>query len=219
MWTTQKEDILGMSKQNPAPDVMLSNRDTHEDFVRGVHAIIDLVLGSLESSLRMLPGALTDMHDIDLETMDQYRMIYYPPQPEEDRRGSLRPHCDFGSMTTLFNMLGGLQFLPHGKDPEVETDWLYIQPVVGHAIINIGDIMVKFTNGALRSPMHRVVSPPGDQARLKRYSLAYFARPEVRTIVRRLDGGNVPLLKEGEIEDSLEARDWFSAKIKAFTVK
>lgn len=216
MWTAQKEDILDMGEQNPAPEVMSSARDVQKDFVRGANTIKDLVLASLESSLQMQPGALTDMHRTELQTMDQYRMISYPPQPEHDRRSSLMPHSDFGSMTTLFNMLGGLQFLPRGKDPEDENEWLYIQPVVGHAIINIGDILVKFTNGALKSPMHRVVSPPGDQASLTRFSLAYFARPEVTTIVRRLEGQKIPPLREGETEDIIEARDWFAAKVRSF---
>jgi isopenicillin N synthase-like dioxygenase len=37
--------------------------------------------------------------------------------------------------------------------------------------------MVKFTNGALKSAKHRVVSPPGEQAALDRYSVVYFVRP------------------------------------------
>ena len=36
--------------------------------------------------------------------------------------------------------------------------------LAGHAIVNLGDAMVNFTNGLLRSNIHRVVSPPGEQA-------------------------------------------------------
>ena len=208
-----------MIKPNPAPEVMTSHRNMHEAFVRGAHAIEDIVLGSLERSLQMHPGSLTDMHHIDKETRDQYRMICFPPLADRDRRSSMVPHRDFGSMTTLFNILGGLQFLPSGKNPEVEDDWLYIKPVPGCAIINIGDIMVAFTNGALKSPMHRVVPPPGDQATLTRYSLAYFARPAITTVVKRLDGGNIPPLREGEVEEGLVASEWFVAKLKAVTLQ
>jgi isopenicillin N synthase-like dioxygenase len=47
----------------------------------------------------------------------------------------------------------------------------------GHAVINLGDAMVKFTNGALKSAKHRVVPSPGEQGELERYSVVYFVRP------------------------------------------
>lgn len=218
MWTTQKEDILGMAKRNPAPEIMTSHRTLHEAFVREAHAVKYLILSSLEASLQMAPSALTDIHNFHKVTNDQYRMIHYPPTTNGDQRSSLVPHRDFGSITTLFNVLGGLQFLPHDKDPEIEAEWLYIKPTPGCAIINVGDLMVALTNGAVKSPMHRVLPPPGQQAKLNRYSLAYFARPDVDTIVRRLEGERIPARRDVEGEDCLKAKDWFAAKIKAISI-
>ena len=42
-------------------------------------------------------------------------------------------------MTILFNRLGGLQVLPPGEGAE----WCYVKPLAGHAIVNLGDAMVK----------------------------------------------------------------------------
>jgi isopenicillin N synthase-like dioxygenase len=117
------------------------------------------------------------MHRIDGRSGDQIRFVKAPPQPKDDRRTALGEHTDFGSVTVLFNRLGGLQVLPPGRDAQ----WCYVKPLDGHAIINLGDAMVKFTNGLLRSNIHRVSAPPGEQADYNRFSLVYFNRPEVRT--------------------------------------
>ena len=73
--------------------------------------------------------------------------------------------------------------------------------------------MVKFSNGLLRSNLHRVVGPPGAQAKLTRYSLAYFTRPENDVLLRRLDGSSViPELGDGEMEEVITAKDWIQRR-------
>lgn len=84
-----------------------------------------------------------------------------------------------------------------------------MKPLPGHCIVNLGDAMVKFTNGLLRSNIHRVVSPPGEQAKETRYSLVYFSRPEDEVILKKLEGSDViPELKEGEQEEEMNSKDW-----------
>ena len=94
--------------------------------------------------------------------------------------------------------------LPPGEG----TEWFYVRPLAGHAIINLGDAMVKFTNGLLRSNIHRVVSPPGEQAGETRYSLVYFARPEDDVVLKRLESPVIPPLAEGDEEEEINAKDW-----------
>lgn len=145
------------------------------------------------------------MHRFTSVGGDQVRFIKAPPQPVDDRRTALGEHTDFGSVTILFNRLGGLQVLPPGKDAE----WVYVRPLPGHAIVNLGDAMVKFTNGLLRSNIHRVVAPPGEQAETTRFSLVYFARPEDDVLLRRLDGTDrIPALGEGVEEEVINSKDW-----------
>ena len=111
-------------------------------------------------------------------------------------------HTDFGSVTILFNRLGGLQVLPAGADAE----WTYVRPLPGHAIVNLGDALVKFTNGLLRSNIHRVVAPPGEQAACTRYSLVYFARPGDEVVLRRLEGSEC--IPEGGEDEVISSKEW-----------
>lgn len=144
------------------------------------------------------------------------RFIHAPPQPDDDgdERVALGEHTDFGSVTVLFNRVGGLQVLAPssppldrnssggrkdscvgaptattatGKGVATET-WSYVRPLAGHAIVNLGDALVKMTGGVLRSSVHRVVAAPGEQAGATRHSVVYFARPEDDVVLRVLEG-------------------------------
>jgi isopenicillin N synthase-like dioxygenase len=117
-------------------------------------------------------------------------------------------HTEYGSLTVLFNRVGGLQVLPPNS-----AEWAYVRPLPGHCIVNLGDAMVKFTNGLFRSSVHRVVAPPGEQVTETRYSLVYFARPADNVVLKRLDGSSViPALEDGVIEEDVSSRQWILEK-------
>ena len=79
-----------------------------------------------------------------------------------------------------------------------------MRPLPGHCIVNLGDAFVKFSDGGLRSNVHRVVAPPGEQGSVERYSLVYFCRPEDDVLLRSLvQGGRV-----GEDEEEVTAKEW-----------
>lgn len=189
----------------PAPDVLLQKRDLLESFMKSSHFIVTLILDLLNTGLGLPDSTLANLHRLTAPSGDQVRFIKASPQPLDDCRTAMGEHTDFGSVTILFNRIGGLQVLPPGEDAE----WVYVRPLPGHAIVNLGDAMVKFTNGLLRSNIHRVVSPPGDQADSTRYSLVYFARPEDSVMLRRLEGSSrIPALRDGDAEEEINSKDW-----------
>lgn len=197
--------MFGLSDPLPAPEVLSSRRPLLKSFIGSAHGIVTLVLELLNEHLRLPPNTLQDMHRLEGRSGDQVRFIKAPPQPVDDRRTALGEHTDFGSVTVLFNRLGGLQVLPPGRD----ADWCYVKPLPNHAIINLGDAMVKFTNGLLRSNIHRVVAPPGKQADYTRYSLVYFNRPEDDVMLKRLDTSElIPPLEKDEVEEEITSKDW-----------
>ena len=180
-----------------------------KSFIENAHSIVTMVLSILNQHLQLPASTLTNLHRLHGVSGDQVRFIKAPPQPEDDRKTALGEHTDFGSVTVLFNRVGGLQVLPPGQGAE----WCYVRPLPGHAIINLGDAMVKFTNGLLRSNIHRVVSPPGAQANSTRYSLVYFARPEDEVKLKRLDGSAfIPPLPDGVVEEDINSKDWVNRR-------
>ena len=178
-----KDDILGISSPLPAPEVLQPHRDLLRSYMEHSHAIVTLLLRLLNARLDLQPETLASLHRLHATSGDQVRGVHAPPQPYDVRKTALGEHSDFGSVTILFNRLGGLQVLP----PDAE-EWCYVKPLRGHAVINLGDAMVKFTAGVLRSNIHRVVSPPGEQAGSTRMSLVYFARPEDQVLLKVLEG-------------------------------
>lgn len=200
-----KDDIMGISDRLPAPEVLHQSRDLTKSFMQGSHSIVSLILKILNDKLSLPKGTLSNLHRLQAVSGDQVRFIKAPPQPIDDRRTALGQHTDFGSVTVLFNRLGGLQVLPPGADAE----WVYVRPLPGHAIVNLGDAMVKFTNGLLRSNIHRVAAPPGVQGDSTRYSLVYFARPEDDVMLRRLEGSDlIPPIEGDQVEEEINSKDW-----------
>jgi isopenicillin N synthase-like dioxygenase len=102
--------------------------------------------------------------------------IYYPPQPPDlgELQFGVAPHTDYGGLTLLAqDMVGGLQVLAaNGK-------WVTAHPIPGTLVINIGDLMHRWTNGRFSSNPHRVVNESGRE----RYSIAVFFDPHPDTTV------------------------------------
>lgn len=207
-----KDDFLGISKTPFAhPQLLHDNAPLIQGYIRHAHALVLLILEHLNTHLHLPPGTLAAMHRQTAVSGDQVRIVKAPPQPLSDLKTALGKHTDFGSITILFNRLGGLQILPPPSltPPGENPAWTYVKPLPGHCIVNLGDAMVKFTNGLLRSNIHRVVSPPGEQAKETRYSLVYFSRPEDEIVLKRLDGSDViPQLKEGESVEGMNSKEW-----------
>ena len=143
-------------------------------------------------------------------------MIRYAPQPAADRRTSLLKHTDIGAITFLCSVVGGLQILTPGRDPADESAWRYIRPEPGCAIINLGDALVEWSGGILRSNMHRVTYAPGAQADVARHSLAYLVRGNKDVSMKRLRSERIrSAAEDGEVEMDVSCVDWELSKNKA----
>ncbi len=100
------------------------------------------------------------------------RMIHYPDVrgavPGQLRAGA---HTDYGTLTILRtdDAPGGLEVaLPDGT-------WSAVPYVAESFVINIGDLMQRWTNDRWRSTMHRVVLPPPDaRGSTERFSMPFF---------------------------------------------
>lgn len=133
------------------------------------------ILSVFEAKLGMPKGALLKLHALYDPSGSEARVIKKSSTLTEfdQKKIALGAHTDFGSLSFLHNRLGGLQVLPPGSG----TRWMYVRPLPGHAICNVGDALTLFSGGILHSCVHRIVSPPGLQAPLDRWSVVFFTRP------------------------------------------
>jgi isopenicillin N synthase-like dioxygenase len=119
------------------------------------------------------------------------RAINYPDQPTAPAAGQLRggAHCDYSTLTIcqIEDKPGGLQIrMPSGE-------WMDVPVVPGAFVINLGDLMARWTNDRWVSTMHRVVNPPRDaEGSTRRQSLIFFHGSRYNAPVECLPGCSPP---------------------------
>lgn len=201
-YNVSKDDILRVGDKPPLahPQPINEWRAELETFMRSCHAVVTVVLRALSAQLGLPPDALPSLHRIDRTGGDQARVTHAPPVDESTI--TLGEHTDFGSVTVLFNQLGGLQVLtPNSRE------WRYVRPQPGCAVINLGDAVVKLVGGRLYSGVHRVMAPPGEQRECPRHSVVYFSRPNGDVLLKSLFG-------DSEKEQAVTADEWIAKRAK-----
>jgi len=108
------------------------------------------------------------------------RALNYPEQLTPPLPGQLRAgaHTDLGMLTILKNEAadGGLQVR------DLEGRWHDAPTVEDGFIINIGDLLMRWTNDRFRSTLHRVVNPARSTGS-RRLSIAYFVAPNYDAVI------------------------------------
>ena len=110
-----------------------------------------------------------------------YPALATPPEPGQLRAGA---HTDFGAMTILAMTegRGGLEArTPDGR-------WLPVLPAPGELVVNLGDMMQRWTNDRWVSTLHRVVVPEVGDSGSRRLSIGYFVHPDFDAEIRCLPG-------------------------------
>ena len=207
------DDILGNVERGPHPKPIEENRDEIKSYITDAYRYGMMIMDQLDGHLHLPKGTFASKQRLERPSRSQLRMLRYPPQPEGDRRTAFLGHTDLGTLTILFNVLGGLQILPPGLEA-TDENWRYVRPEPGCAVLNIGDAMVEWSGGVLRSNLHRVYFAPGAQAEFERYSLALAIRPECDASMKRLviPGSFIPPLEEGEEDLDCDANEWGTKK-------
>ncbi|WP_431495588.1 2-oxoglutarate and iron-dependent oxygenase domain-containing protein [Pseudomonas brassicacearum] len=149
-----------------------------EQHYRDMQALAQTLLRAMTLAL----GIERDFFDTRFnEPVSVLRMIHYPPRDtassaEQQGAGA---HTDYGCITLLYqDAAGGLQVR------NVDGQWIDAPPIDGTFVVNLGDMMARWSNDRYLSTPHRVISPLG----VNRYSMPFFAEPHPDTLIQCLPG-------------------------------
>lgn len=147
------------------PSALPQLRPTVEAYYRSMVDLSSTLMAAFAVALGLTDDAFESAIDRHGSAV---RLAHYPAvgaegfAPDAIRAGA---HTDYGTLTVLWtDGEPGLQV------EAVDGSWVDVQPVEGGLVVNIGDLMQRWTNDRWRSTMHRVV-PTGTARRL---SIPFF---------------------------------------------
>jgi isopenicillin N synthase-like dioxygenase len=167
-----------------------------------VHRILD----TLSVALDLQGEGLSETHS---KSLFQLRLLHYPAIPakelQENRRSRINAHSDFGTLTLLFqDTVGGLEI----ESPHHPGKFRVVEREEGCVLVNVGDLMARWSNERWRSTVHRVGIPQfipssgneklgsgewklgdgGEGMVPDRYSIPFFATANMDTVIEALPG-------------------------------
>ncbi|KAF3049254.1 hypothetical protein E8E11_009443 [Didymella keratinophila] len=158
-----------------------------ESFFTDCEALVHRVLDALGVALSV-KDSLSTTHS---RSLFQLRLLHYPriavAELQQGRRSRINAHSDFGTLTLLFqDSVGGLEV----EDPYQPGVFRPVKPVEGAVLVNVGDLMARWSNDRWKSTVHRVVSPPAQDGAVvpDRYSIPFFATADPDTLIEALPG-------------------------------
>ncbi|CAJ2502549.1 Uu.00g099430.m01.CDS01 [Anthostomella pinea] len=149
---------------------------------------------------------------------NQLRLLHYPPVDAEKLSSNMLArmpaHTDWGTITMLFqDSCGGLQV----EDPVVPGQFVDATPMKNALIMNVGDLLMRWSNDYLKSTLHRVILPPiqtktrisekgeGKVMTQARYSIPYFVSPDPEAVIECLTanvgGEDIPAKYEPMVQE------------------
>tara|TARA_R110001606_G_scaffold27928_4_gene89059 strand:+ start:2229 stop:3143 length:915 start_codon:yes stop_codon:yes gene_type:complete len=170
-----------------------------QDYYTAMLALSERIMAGLALSLELPEDFFADFCTDPMCTL---RLLHYPPQPEQPLPGEkgCGAHTDFGGITILLlDDKPGLQVW-NARD----ESWIDAPPIPGAFVVNLGDMIARWTNDLYRSTLHRVINTSGAE----RYSVPFFysgaSAHEVRCLPGCLAAGEVPKYPATTVEQHLQ---------------
>jgi isopenicillin N synthase-like dioxygenase len=162
--------------KNLWPQRPLELKETYEKYVEKVLALGEVLMIAMGTALGEGNEEILLKHT--QKSFWGMRLIGYAPIPEpeqipkemNDDGISCGAHTDYGCVTFLLqdHIKGALQV------KSISGEWINADPIPGAFVVNIGDMMERWTNGLWRSTIHRVVHR-GEEFRV---SIPFFYEPD-----------------------------------------
>ena len=137
----------------------------------------------------------TTLVDAHLRPYNTTRVIHYPAmKPTLDNQLRIGEHSDYGTITLLWDING----VPGLEVQDIDGKWHHVPYVWNGVVVNIGDLLQRWTNDYFKSTKHRVNN---DYCHVPRFSMPHFVDPTPGTIVENL-------LKEPNHYDPIESKEY-----------
>ncbi|KAF9896363.1 hypothetical protein BX616_007617, partial [Lobosporangium transversale] len=138
-------------------------------------------------------------HEWDEPSGTTLRFLHYPPQDSDPKTPLAGSHTDYGSITLLMQKdTAGLEV--QASRIHKDVPWIAAPVIPNTILINIGDHLQMWTNGLLKSTMHRVTYNP-QQLHHSRYSIACFIHANDDTRLRPIPSPLIPQEMRAEVDE------------------
>jgi isopenicillin N synthase-like dioxygenase len=179
-------------------------------YYRAMRDLVRLLMRQAALALGVDDAFFDDKIDRSIGTM---RLNYYPAQAAPPAPDQLRAsaHTDYGGFTILSgeDVPGGLQVRAR------DGHWIDVATTPSTFVVNIGDLLMRWTNDRWLSNLHRVVNPPsGDGPPRPRLSIAFFNHPNYDALIECLPTqgpARHPPVRSGEYRDLKYAKTGLAA--------
>ena len=188
----------------PSEETLPGFREFMSLFFHECSTLVQQLLSALSVALNLHPGnSLTTFHSASHFNMS---LLHYPALPTKalltGTHTRIPAHSDFGTLTLLFqDSVGGLEIAEPGSTStetsigfEKDGRFRRVPPKPGTVVVNVGYLLMRWSNGRWKNTVHRVVEPPfssdegGNGMTPSRYSIPFFASPNPATVVDALPG-------------------------------
>jgi len=165
-------EIFGQPSALLAEDELPGFHEVMEQYSSEMFRISRRVLSFLARVLGKAPDYFEQYLTNPVAT---HRLLHYWPIQDFSSQIGVGEHSDYGLLTILRqDAVGGLQVL-NAKD----SRWVHCCPIPNAFVVNLGDMMSRWTAHRFKSTIHRVVniSP------MERFSAPYFLEPNMDALI------------------------------------
>ena len=188
--------------------------NVHVGEVAPFNITFDDAYRAFEKSGKALLQAIALYLGMDEHYFDNYvhngnsilRAIHYPPITHEPASAiRAEQHEDINLITLLVGASAdGLEILTK------QGEWIPVTSLPDQIVVNVGDMLQRFTNNKLRSTTHRVVNPKRELWHTSRFSIPFFLHPRssmsLRCLDSTVDASNPKLYEDATAGEYLDER-------------
>lgn len=190
---------------NQWPTFVPELREAAVTYFNQAHDVASLLMQGFALGLKLDKNFFLQSAD---RPLSRASFVYYPAQPadSEQMQFGVAPHTDFGVLTVLCqDDTGGLQV------QDINGDWIHAPPIEGTLVVNVADLLCRWTAGEYKSTPHRVINTSGTE----RLSLVLAFDPNPETII---DANDIPGLTA--VEEPVTCGDYLTWRFeKAFSYR